>query len=373
MAGVANGSGVDVRASTVPAAGKGLFAGADGLVRGARVIEYTGRILTLQQAKVLKSRMYLKAVSLNRHIDGGPEELASAARFINDHVDASRHNVRFVTQDQRVFVVATRDVGADEELFVDYGRGHWLFCGSAAFLGLEVGADSRIPAPEVLKAARDLEEHEVVCCLASPAMEDADRLSSKVYFAQDATAHLANCRLKPSPFVSRTTVVTATRRLAAGDPVVVRAEDSLEVRPSRLPLAGMGAFARVPLLEGATLGRYYGKLLSAAERQARVDEFPRTADYIIGLRLGPGHGFGEVSAAETDVFVDPTDAKGQVRPYLTPTVCFINHDAAAPNCAFRQGSVAPGAADSVFVVATRDVKVDEELCTDYSGFFPGPL
>ena len=48
--------------STIPGAALGLFA-AEIIAPGKTIVEYTGRNLTLAQAKVLKNRMYLKAVS----------------------------------------------------------------------------------------------------------------------------------------------------------------------------------------------------------------------------------------------------------------------------------------------------------------------
>jgi hypothetical protein len=333
---------VEARPSGVPGAGMGLWA-ARALAVGQDVCEYTGRELTLAQTRALRERTYLKAVTLNHHIDGATGGLA---RFINDHFDASRHNVKFERRGKRMWVVAARDVAADEELFIDYGRGHWLFVGSALFLGLRLHESGLISAAPLAK-------DEVVCCFSSPLMEDADGLSRAVAFSAVADDPAANCRLKPSPFLSKTIMVSATRAIAPGERVLVQARDRLDARPSGIAGAGMGCFARVTLPAGDDLGEYRGRPRSArelADKAAAIGESMRA----YALCLGGG------------AYLDPTDDKGLVWPFSNEWLCFVNR-ADAPeqrNCHFERRPDG-----SVHLIIERTIAADEELLASYVGFF----
>ena len=68
------------------------------------------------------------------HVDAGPH-LNVKARYINDILTADgKHNVAFkkLRIDLSAKVEATRDIEADEELFVKYGRGYWSSRGIVA-------------------------------------------------------------------------------------------------------------------------------------------------------------------------------------------------------------------------------------------------
>lgn len=346
--------------------------------------EYSGRVLTLAQAKVLRNRMYLKAVTLNRHIDAaGPE--GSIAKYINDHVDKTRHNVKFAKQGNQIFVRAMRDIEPGEELFVDYGRGHWLFCGSAAFLGLNiVEGDERFPSKRVLKAANGFGSHEVICCLSSSAMADVDGLSSAVVYASSVGSDMdrldANCRLKPSPFVHKTTMVTSLRPISPGEAIIVRAQDRLGVGVSMIGAKGMGAFAREELLPGQILGTLQGnKLVGKTALRVLLEEKPSAAPCIFTLiplcdnevldsfsledendhedensPTDDSHG-----KKQTCFFMDPTDPQGRLKPFETPHVCFIarHPENAAVNCDMQRAS--PNS-DDIFIVVTKRIASGEE-------------
>jgi len=331
--------------SSIPGAGTGLFA-TQNLQPGDVVVEYTGRILTLAQAKVLQDRTYLKAVTFNRHIDGGHE--GSIGRFANDHIDETKHNLRFETRDNRVYLVCTKAANAGEELFVSYGRGHWLFVGSALFLGLSVKEDS-------LFATRDLAENEVLLCVSSPAMEDVDNLSKAVRFATSGQSDRANAKLKPSPFVNKTVVATASKDILEGEEILIGPHFRLEILPSKISGAGMGAFARTQIEVGETIGIYSGKVLSPSEYSARVSDVPVVARY--ALKLPDGR------------LIDPSDSKGLVFPFRTPSVCFINH--APPNSDLKNNCefVQEPNTKSVIVKTLKTIEKGEELLANYETWF----
>lgn len=59
-------------------------------------------------------------------MDAGPHPDV-LARYINDHIDASRHNVKFVKlkSELRALVLATGPIRAGEEVFASYGAVYW--------------------------------------------------------------------------------------------------------------------------------------------------------------------------------------------------------------------------------------------------------
>src|SRR5690348_10621025 len=82
------------RANDEGKAGLGLFT-TIAIPKGEIFLEYTGQVIDFAQARLRKDRSYMKLVSINRHIDAIDETKSSKARFINDHVDKSKHNCKF--------------------------------------------------------------------------------------------------------------------------------------------------------------------------------------------------------------------------------------------------------------------------------------
>ena len=120
--------GVEVRTSGLPGAGLGLFAVVN-FERNARVTEYTGEYHA--------SQLSAARVSLQTHmvhfrgitIDGlkQPDPARGAGSFANDPATAGRYNVALreggATETNKLFLYATKDIRAGEELFFDYGKG----------------------------------------------------------------------------------------------------------------------------------------------------------------------------------------------------------------------------------------------------------
>ena len=64
------------------------------------------------------------------HVIDARHHPKSLARYVNDaqglvRVKGRRNNARFVNDGLRVFVEATRDIQAGEEIFVEYGKKYW--------------------------------------------------------------------------------------------------------------------------------------------------------------------------------------------------------------------------------------------------------
>jgi SET domain-containing protein len=102
--------------------GRGVFA-AEGIARGARVVEYTGARITHAEADASaddddpgrRHHTFLFAVDDEVVIDGSVG--GSDARFVNHSCDP---NCEIVIARRRVYIRALRDIDAGEELSYDY-------------------------------------------------------------------------------------------------------------------------------------------------------------------------------------------------------------------------------------------------------------
>lgn len=110
--------------------GLGLFAVA-GFAAGARVIEYTGERISIEEADRRGGR-YLFHVDDRHAIDASGRE--NLARYINH---ACRPNCEARTVGRRIYIFARRDIRPGEELTYNYGRVYFrafiepLGCGCA--------------------------------------------------------------------------------------------------------------------------------------------------------------------------------------------------------------------------------------------------
>ncbi len=182
--------------STIEGAGQGLFA-AENLAPNQLIIEYTGKILNYRQAKILADRTYLKSVTFNRHIDGST---GGPAKFVNDCADKTRINCRFRKwKKKRVFLQALRAISQGEELFVDYGRSHWLFSDALEFLGLRYGEQGGV------FTTKKLDANQVVSVFESPALDPPKCVGRQIRVAGPGEDF--NVVLHDNPFMEATTMV----------------------------------------------------------------------------------------------------------------------------------------------------------------------
>lgn len=104
----------------------GLFA-RKALSEGQVICIYHGKLLRTSDAIKLDDKSYLMRLGEQVYVDAR-EKLDCLARFINDCRNPAGYNVRFEKHPSAgvALIVATRDVKAGEELFVDYGKWYWL-------------------------------------------------------------------------------------------------------------------------------------------------------------------------------------------------------------------------------------------------------
>lgn len=118
-----------VKKSRLPDAGKGLFTKV-AIKKGTRIVEYKGR---LQSWKELKDQDghngYLMYISRKAVINALPA-LKTFGRYANDamgltRVAGMRNNAEYVSEGNRCYIDATRNIEPNEEILVGYGRAYW--------------------------------------------------------------------------------------------------------------------------------------------------------------------------------------------------------------------------------------------------------
>ncbi len=118
-----------VKHSTIPGAGKGLFT-KKMISKGTRIIEYTGKISTWKEVDHKEGlNKYIYYVNRNHVIDASAHK-KSLARYSNDakgskKIEALKNNCKYVQDKLRVFIESKRDIQADSEILVGYGKQYW--------------------------------------------------------------------------------------------------------------------------------------------------------------------------------------------------------------------------------------------------------
>ena len=120
-----------VKTSLLPNAGKGLFT--DKLIKkNKKIIEYKGEIIDWKEyEKRVKEDKdgYLFYINKKRCIDAFSTPRYKA-RFANDaegigRVKGLKNNACYEIFGDRCFIVAERDIMANEEIFVSYSKDYW--------------------------------------------------------------------------------------------------------------------------------------------------------------------------------------------------------------------------------------------------------
>lgn len=141
------GNGVTVKPSLLPHAGNGLFT-LRRFLKNELITEYCGKRISWEEACQLrclgKHSHIRKITALHEAIDGLREPVLGqgGASFAND--DPDKINAVFTgrfdhgTAMERVYLKATRDLEADEEVYVSYGEDYWdAMCDSVGCANLK--------------------------------------------------------------------------------------------------------------------------------------------------------------------------------------------------------------------------------------------
>lgn len=120
-----------VKKSKLPGAGMGLFS-TKAISKDAKVIEYRGEIIGNKEYRrraQLQLDHYLFYVRTDLCIDA-MHTPQYKARYANDaagltKIKGLRNNADYIIFDDQCFIVASRDIKAGEEIFVNYTKPYW--------------------------------------------------------------------------------------------------------------------------------------------------------------------------------------------------------------------------------------------------------
>jgi len=136
-------NGVEVRKSSIPNAGKGLWSQGSPFRSNDFITEYDGMVISRSSAlqlKQTKKDTHCRGLGHHLVIDGlfKPKSGRGGASFANDPRDPEMCNAIFVLKDTeigvkrdgestltRVFLRAIKDIPPHSEIFVSYGKGFW--------------------------------------------------------------------------------------------------------------------------------------------------------------------------------------------------------------------------------------------------------
>jgi len=119
---------LEVKESTIPQAGKGLFTTID-IPKFTRIVEYKGRITTWKDVEYDSTNGYIYTVN-PKHVIDAKRTLKAVARYANDAKGLKRikgitNNCHFLNDGLRVYIESARFIPAGSEILVDYGKAYW--------------------------------------------------------------------------------------------------------------------------------------------------------------------------------------------------------------------------------------------------------
>lgn len=128
-----------VRKSIIPGAGKGLRTTSP-IRKGDLIVEYKGENMTWDQClkrykKNINDAVYLFFVS-NKNCVDAQYTLDALARYANDangmvKVKGIKNNSEYKVVKGKPYIIATKNIPANSEIFVDYAGDYWEMLGKA--------------------------------------------------------------------------------------------------------------------------------------------------------------------------------------------------------------------------------------------------
>ena len=118
-----------VKRSSISGAGKGLFT-KKLIPKGTKIVEYKGRITSWKDADHRNgANGYIYYVKRYHVIDALPHKTA-LARYANDargilKIKGLTNNSEYVEEGLRVYIVSKKDIPANGEILVGYGKEYW--------------------------------------------------------------------------------------------------------------------------------------------------------------------------------------------------------------------------------------------------------
>ena len=120
---------VQIKQSSLPASGKGLFA-KKFIPKNSRIVEYKGKVTSWKEvADNDGNNGYIYYVKRNYVIDASKHP-GALARYANDarglkRVKGILNNAEYVEDGFKVYIESRKDILAGEEILVEYGKEYW--------------------------------------------------------------------------------------------------------------------------------------------------------------------------------------------------------------------------------------------------------
>ena len=122
-------SKVEVKLSSLPNAGKGLFA-KEFIPRNTRIVEYKGKITTWKEVEDNDGNNGYIYYVKRYHVIDASRHTSALARYANDarglqRVKGISNNAEYVEDGLKVYIESKKDIPAGEEILVEYGKEYW--------------------------------------------------------------------------------------------------------------------------------------------------------------------------------------------------------------------------------------------------------
>ncbi|MES2881643.1 MAG: SET domain-containing protein [Bacteroidota bacterium] len=117
-----------VKPSTIPGSGKGLFT-KKFIPKNTRILQYKGRVTIWKEVKNDNNNGYIYTIN-NNHVIDAKNTLTALARYANDargliKIKGITNNCDYVNDGLKAFIESKRDIEANEEILVAYGKEYW--------------------------------------------------------------------------------------------------------------------------------------------------------------------------------------------------------------------------------------------------------
>jgi hypothetical protein len=118
-----------VKRSTIPGAGKGLFT-KKFIPKGTKIIEYKGKVTSWKDADHRDGKNGYIYYVKRHHVIDALKFRSALARFANDargltKIKGLTNNSEYLEEGLRVFIVSKKDIPANSEILVGYGKEYW--------------------------------------------------------------------------------------------------------------------------------------------------------------------------------------------------------------------------------------------------------
>ena len=120
---------VQIKQSSLPASGKGLFA-KKFIPKNSRIVEYKGKVTNWKEVDDNDGNNGYIYYVKRTHVIDASRHPGALARYANDarglkRVKGILNNAEYVEDGFKVYIESRKDIPAGSEILVDYGKEYW--------------------------------------------------------------------------------------------------------------------------------------------------------------------------------------------------------------------------------------------------------